>query len=123
MKSPRYPHVLGLLQTPHSSLLHHTDKLLCGLNNNENFSQKRKLNLIAELAITIIVKEGENDICEVVGELDMSNSPAWPESGWPEIMERGKPGNMLHSLAVNGSSGHMVEGQGCVNVVDRVKNL
>ena len=32
--------------------------------------------LIAQLAITIIVKEGENDVCEVVGELNMSNSPA-----------------------------------------------
>ena len=35
-----------------------------------------KTNLIAELAIAIIVKEGENDVCEVIGELNMSNSPA-----------------------------------------------
>ena len=32
--------------------------------------------LIAQLAITIIVKEGEHNISEVVGELNMSNSPA-----------------------------------------------
>ena len=72
-------------------------------------SHKKKLNLVTELAITIIVKEGENDVCEVVGELNMSNSPAWPKSGWLEFVGRGKPGNMLHRLAVNGSSGHMVE--------------
>ena len=39
-------------------------------------SHKKKLNLVTELAITIIVKEGENDVCEVIGELNMSNSPA-----------------------------------------------
>ena len=38
--------------------------------------RKSKLNLVTELAITIIVKEGENDVCEVIGELNMSNSPA-----------------------------------------------
>ena len=32
--------------------------------------------LIAQLAITIVVKEGEHNISEVVGELNMCNSPA-----------------------------------------------
>ena len=33
------------------------------------------------------------------------------------------PGNMLHCPAINWSPSHVVEGQRCVNVVDRIQDL
>ena len=80
--------------------------------------------LIAQLAITIIVKEGEHNISEVVGELNMSNSPAKKGQKLTRKRVRDRtPGNMLHCPAINWSPSHVVEGQRCVNVVDRIQDL
>ena len=55
----------------------------------------------------------------------MSNCPADKRGPISERQEcvGHSPCNMLHSPAINGSSGHMVECQSCVDVIDGVQNL
>ena len=83
-------HILRFLQPSHSSLFHDADKLL-----------------VAELPITVCVKQCENNIKKMVRQVYMSHSS----------------GNMFHGGAFYRCSSYVVEGQGSVYVVDGVKDL